>query len=215
MPSSWSASLRIELPATGELINSWGDHLDVNFQHFDFAIAGIVTKALTGNYTLTTANAGDDEARGAIQKFTGAGPFTVTIPSVSKTYDVWNACTAALTLTTGAGTTAMVQPGEVVRVICDASNVKRVVATDFGNQRIINVLDPVNPQEAATKAYADALAFTANAGILPGQAGAGGWALFSNGSNALWRPITSADLTDTAARDAAALGRAIAFAVVL
>lgn len=215
MPSSWSASLRIELPATGELINSWGDHLDVNFQHFDFAIAGIVTKALVGNYSLTTANAGDDEARAAILKFTGAGPWTVTIPSVSKIYLIWNACSAAITLTTGAGTTATVQPGEVVQVFSDASNVKRVVATDFGGQRITNVLDPVNPQEAATKAYADALAFTANAGILPGQAGAGGWALFSNGSNALWRPITSADLTDTAARDVAATGLAVALAIVL
>lgn len=215
MPSSWSSSLRLELQATGENINSWGDKADTVFDHIDFAIAGIVTKPLVSNYTLTTANAGDDEARAAILKFTGAGPFTVTIPSVSKVYEVWNACTAAVTLTTGAGATSTVQPGEVVSVFCDGANVKRVVGTDYGAQKITNLADPTSPQDAATKAYADKLAFDANAGVLPGQTGAGGWALFSNGSNALWRQITSSDLSDTAARDAAALGRAIAFAVAL
>lgn len=215
MPSSWSSSLRFELQFTGENINVWGDKLNAVLGHADFSIAGMVTKALTGDYALTTANSGDDEARAAILKFTGAGPFTVTIPSVSKAYTVWNACTGVVTVGTGAGTATAILSGEIVPLICDGSNVRPVFATDFGAQRLTNVLDPVNPQEVATKAYADALAFTANAGILPGQAGAGGWALFSNGSNALWRQITSADLTDTAPRDAATLGRAVAFATVL
>lgn len=215
MPSSWSASLRFELQFTGENINLWGDKLNAVLSHADFSIAGMVTKALTGNYTLTTANAGDDEARAAILKFTGAGPFTVTIPSVTKKYVVWNTCSAAVTITTGSGTTSVIQPGEVAPIICDAANVKRVVATDFGGARLTSAADPLNPQDLATKAYADQLAFTANAGILPGQTGAGGWALFSNGSNALWRQITSADLSDTAARDTAATARAVALAIVL
>lgn len=215
MPSSWSASLRFELQFTGENINLWGDKLNAVLTHADFSTAGVTTKALTGDYTLTTTNAADDEARAAILKFTGAGPFTITIPSVSKTYDIWNLCAAALTITTGAGATSVLQPTEVVRVICDGANVKRVVATDFGAVRLTSVADPINAQDVATKAYADALAFIANSGVLPGQTGAGGWALFSNGSNALWRQITSADLSDTAARDAAALGRAVAMAVAL
>ena len=48
-------------------------------------------------------------------KFTGAGPFAVTIPSVSKAYGIWNACAQPVTLTTGAGTTAAVQPGETAQ----------------------------------------------------------------------------------------------------
>ena len=108
MPSSWSSSLRFELQFTGENINLWGDKLNVVLSHADSAIAGWLTKALSGDVALTTANASDDEARAAMIKFTGAGPFTVTIPSVSKSYLVWNACTAAVTLTTGAGATAVV-----------------------------------------------------------------------------------------------------------
>src|ERR1700761_6660069 len=103
MPSSWSSSLRFELQFTGENINLWGDKLNTVLNHADFAVAGCLTKALTADYVLSTANAGDDEARAAALKFTGAGPFTVTIPSVSKLYAVWNACAGAVTLTTGAG----------------------------------------------------------------------------------------------------------------
>lgn len=212
MPSSWSSSLRFELQFTGENINLWGDKLNTVLAHADFAVAGLTTKALTGDYTLSTANAGDDEARAATIKFTGAGPFAVTIPSVSKTYHIWNACSGAVTITAGGGASAPVQAGEVVTVISDGSNVKRVVATDFAAQRITSVADPTNPQDAATKAYADALAFTANAGILPAQGGAGGQALFSNGSSALWKPISAADLSDFTTK---ILGVQVALAVAL
>jgi len=212
MPSSWSSSLRFELQFTGENINLWGDKLNTVLSHADFAVAGLVTKALTGDYALTTANAGDDEARAATVKFTGAGPFTVTIPSVSKSYHIWNACSGVVTLTTGAGATAPVQAGEIATIVCDGSNVRRVVATDFGSQRITSVADPAGPQDAATKAYADALAFTANAGILPAQAGAAGQALFSNGSTALWKPISAADLSDFTTK---ILGVQVALAVAL
>jgi hypothetical protein len=212
MPSSFSASLRFELQFTGENINLWGDKLNTVLAHADYAVAGWLTKALTGDYALTTANAGDDEARAAMVKFTGAGPFTVSIPSVSKSYHVWNACSGAVTITTGAGATAVIQPGEAVTAICDGTNVRRVVATDFAAQRLTSVADPSGPQDAATKAYADNLAFTANAGILPAQAGAAGQALFTNGATALWKPIATADLSDFSSK---ILGVQVALAVAL
>lgn len=215
MPSSFSPSLRLELQFTGENINLWGDKLNVVLDHADYAVAGWLSKALTGDYALTTANAGDDEARAAMLKFTGVGPFAVTIPSVSKSYDVWNACTAALTITTGAGTTVALDPGEVVRVICDGSNVKRSQATNFSGQQISNVADPTSPQQAATMAYVTAQIMGAFSGSFPGQTGANGWALLTNGVTPFWKQLTSADLSDTAARDAAALGRAVAMAVAL
>jgi len=215
MPSSWSSSLRFELQFTGENINLWGDKLNAVLSHADYAVAGWLTKALSGDYVLTTANAADDEARAAMLKFTGAGPFAVTIPSVSKAYDVWNACAAPLTVTTGAGTAATLNPGETARLVCDGSNVRRSQGTEFGGQQITGLADPTSPQMAATKAYVDQTAFTANAGILPGQGGASGQYLKTNGVNALWQPLSSADLSDTAARDATALGRSVAFAIAL
>ena len=82
MPSSWSPSLRLELQFTGENINLWGDKLNTVLQHADYAVAGWLTKPITGDYVLTTANAGDDEARAAHVKFTGvlAVDAVITIP---------------------------------------------------------------------------------------------------------------------------------------
>lgn len=214
MPSSWSASLRFELQFTGENINLWGDKLNAVLQHADYAVAGWLTKPLTGNVALATANAGDDEARAAMIKFTGAGPFTVTLPSVSKAYDVWNACSAALTLTTGAGAAAVLLPGDRVRLMCDGAGVWRQQSSDFGGARLTSVGDPSGPQDAATKAYADALAFTANAGVLPGQAGNAGKLLRTDGTTAAWQGVTSADLSDlntyTNQRNAFAVAMAVA-----
>lgn len=213
MPSSWSASLRFELQFTGENINTWGERLNTALTRADDAIAGWLNKPLTGDYVLTTANGDADEARVAMIKFTGAGPFTVTIPSVSKRYDIWNACSGVVTITTGAGATVAVQPGEAVAVISDGADVTRSQGSYFAGRRITGLADPVGGQDAATKAYADALAFTANAGILPGQGpGTNGWALFSNGSNALWKQVVSTDFADF---NTAVLGVQVALAVAL
>jgi hypothetical protein len=178
MPSSWSPSLRFELQFTGENINLWGDKLNAVLGHADYAIAGFLTKPLTGNTTLTTANAGDDEARAAMIKFTGAGPFTVTVPSASKAYTVWNACTGAVTLTTGAGTTVTVDAGDVVQVFCDGANVK---TPGIGGQSI--------------KDYIAGIAWTYNAGNLPAQAGNAGKFVKTDGTTASWANVTPSDVT--------------------
>ena len=214
---TYSVSLRINLQVTGSNINIWGDIANAQvFTPIETAIAGWLTKALSGNYTLTTANGVSDEARTAMIKFTGAGPFTVTIPSVSKAYDFWNACSGAVTITTGAGDAVTLLPGEIVRTICDGSNVERSQGTYFQSQRLQAVADPISDQDAATKKYVDNTAWTYNAGNLPGQSPpVNGFALVTNGTVASWKQLTSADLSDTPARDAAALGRAVAMAFAL
>lgn len=194
MPSSWSSSLRFELQFTGENINLWGDKLNAVLAHTDYAVAGWLTKPLSGNAALSTANAGDDEARAAMLKFTGAGPFAVTLPSVSKAYAVWNACSGAVTLTTGAGSTVTVDPGDIVQVFCDGSNVK---TPGYGGSSI--------------KDYVAATAWSYNAGNLPAQAGNAGKVVKTDGTSASWQSLSSADLTDSNAL----LGRAVALAVAL
>jgi len=194
MPSSWSSSLRFELQFTGENINLWGDKLNAALAHADYAVAGWLTKPLTGNVALSTANTGDDEARAAMLKFTGAGPFTVTIPSVSKAYLVWNACAGAVTVTTGAGAAVTVDPGDIVQVFCDGANVK---TPGYGGSSI--------------KDYVAATAWSYNAGALPAQAGNAGKFVKTDGTNASWAALSSADLSD----NSATLGRAVALAVAL
>lgn len=197
MPSSYSASLRFELQFDGENTNTWGDKLNAVLTHVDYATAGFLTKALTGDYTLTTALAADDEARAAMIKFTGAGPFTVTIPPVSKAYLIWNACSAAVTITLGAGATVVVDAGDVVHVACDGSGVK---TPGYGGLSI--------------KDFISASVLSAT-GALPATAGNDGKSLVVTAG--VWLPtqLTSANLSDTASRDAAALGRSVAFAVAL
>ena len=63
MPSSYTSSLRFELQFTGENLNLWGDKLNAALSRADDAIGGWLTKALTADYTLATANGAADEAR--------------------------------------------------------------------------------------------------------------------------------------------------------
>ncbi|OHB30018.1 MAG: hypothetical protein A2790_04540 [Phenylobacterium sp. RIFCSPHIGHO2_01_FULL_69_31] len=196
MPSSWTSSLRLEQQFTGENINTWGDRLNVALRHADQAVAGWLTKPLTGPATLSTLNGADDEARAATIKFTGgAGPFTVTLPAVSKTYLVWNACAGAVTLTTGAGAAVTVDPGDIVWASCDGSAVK---TPGYGGVSI--------------KDWVSGVAWSYNAGNLPAQAGNAGKFVRTDGSTASWQALSTADLTDYAQ---AVKGLALAFAVAL
>lgn len=219
MPSSFTQRLRLELQAAGENLNTWGaPKLNNVISRLDFALAGWTTIPLSGNYALSASNS-DDEARSAMLKFTGTGAYVVTIPSVSKRYDVWNALSGTLTVTTGAGVTATVQAGEKCSVICDAANVYRLRSTDFGSLRLTSVADPISDQDVATKRYVDSAAFSAAAGNLPGQTGSSGKFLTTDGTVAAWAAPTVALISDYApdqtAKAASASALAIAFAVSL
>lgn len=196
MPSSWSSSLRFELQFPGENINLWGDKLDVVLQHVDTAIAGWLTKALTASpYQLTTANAGDDEARAAMLKFTGgAGPWTVQIPALSKAYSIWNATSGVITVTTGSGATVAIDPGDIVAVTCDGTNVK---TPGYGGLGIKDYI---------------AAAVIGATGSLPATTGNAGKFLFTDGSSSYWKTVQSTDLGDYATK---IVGVQVALAVAL
>lgn len=198
MPSSWSSSLRFELQFTGENINLWGDKLDATLARVDDAIAGYVALPISGDYALQSANnnASPDEARRAHLKLTGSPPanFILTVPPVSKSYWIWNATGKAATVTTGSGATVTIDPGDTTPVWSDGANVNTI---NFGG------LD-LKPFIAAS-----VLAAT---GTLPALTGNAGKFLYTDGTNALWRQPSSADLSDYNAR---VLGVQIALAVAL
>lgn len=111
MPSSYSASLRMTLQASGENTNTWGLILNSGaFQLLDDAIAGSVA-VTTYPTTLTTAPGATDQARCISLFCTGAGG-TITAPSVKKTYvvDAFG-CSGDVSITTGAGKVATVPAG--------------------------------------------------------------------------------------------------------
>lgn len=215
--ASYTSSARFILQVTGSNNNIWGNLINTGaIQLVDDNVNGRLAFSLSGSKTLISANGITDEARNAILDVTSGTGGMIVIPSVSKHYFVRNGSSGLVTVSTGGTVNATVQPGELVSVMCDASAVRRAVPTDFAGSTLTSAGNPVNPQDVATKAYADALAFTANAGILPGQGpGTIGWALFSNGTNALWKQVATTDLSDLATFKASQLALAIAMAIAL
>ena len=163
MPSSYSTSLQFELQYTGENTNTWGAKLSNTLARVDDAVAGYTAIALTGSYTLTNtqSNASANEARRAHLKFTGSlvSGATITIPGVSKGYWIWNASGAALTFSTGSGSTVSVDNGDIKPIWCDGTNVKEQTIAGYN-----------------TKDYIDQ-AILATTGSLPATTGNNGKAL--------------------------------------
>jgi hypothetical protein len=202
MPSSYTNSLRLELQFTGENVNVWGDRLNTVITRAEQAMAGVRTIALTGDYALTASNTTDDDARYAVLKFTGGtGPFTVTIPSVSKIYKIWNASGATLTITTGAGATVQIAPADIVEVFCDGTGVKTL---GYGGNSLKDYIASVVVGGGAS---------------LPSLVGNSGKWLTNNGSVAQWALPTTNEISnyasDQAAREAALTASNRAFAVAM
>ena len=134
-------------------------------------------------------------------KFTGPVAPTVTVPSVVKSYRVWNACTGALTVTTGSGASAIVDAGDIVDVLCDGANVK---SPGFGDLSLKDYIASVVVGGGAS---------------LPSLVGNSGKWLTNNGSAAVWASTSVANVTDyssdQAARRAEILSNALAATVAL
>jgi hypothetical protein len=198
MPSSWTFSLRFEKQGVGENLNTWGVRLNNALERIDKAIAGATPIAMTGGvYTLSTANATDDEARSAILLLTGTGG-TLVIPPVSKLYTMRNAGNAPVLVTTGAGETATVRPGDTTQVMCDGAGctTPKIAGLDV-------------------KQYVDAQAWNGMTGTLPGQLGAANHILRTDGTNPYWHLPTTAMLADITTYTRAREALALAFAVAL
>lgn len=134
MPSSYTSSLKLTLPQTGDLIGSWGGVVNTGVTSLvDQAVAGSVTITMTAdtNYTLTSTNGASDEARNMFINVSG-GPHTLTknvvCPSVSKLFVVTNNTSGgeAILFKTSAGTGVTIPNGTRATVYCDGTNVTAV-----------------------------------------------------------------------------------------
>lgn len=183
MPSSYTASARFVLQATGEGTNVWGTILNSGaFSLIDEAIAGNTTSS-TATLTLSTSNGATDQARKAILNYTGSTAGVWTIPSVSKVYQVRNP-SAQLTLTNGSNSLVLVS-GDSATVATDGTSIWKVQSADFAGRKITNIAAPTSDLDASTKKYVDDTAFGSITN-LPGQAGNAGKFLTTDGSTASW-----------------------------
>lgn len=129
MPSTYTTSLRLTLPATGELAGTWGSTVNTGVTSLaEEAIAGTAAVSMTdADYTLTTVNGATDQARNMFVTLTGTLSATrnVICPAVSKLYFVTNNTTGgfAITFKTSAGTGISVGNGQRKVVYCDGVNI--------------------------------------------------------------------------------------------
>ena len=134
MSSTYSTGLRIELQTTGENSGTWGTITNNNFsQVFEFAIAGVYSKAITTG-TSTTLTNGDgpqsqanNEARQSQLILTGTVSTTHTLqfPATQKTYGIYNNISggADVSARLGAtGNTLTVPNGKYRLVATDGTN---------------------------------------------------------------------------------------------
>lgn len=134
MPSSYTSSLRLTLPATGENNGTWGQLVNDGITTLiDTAVAGYVSIAMSdADYTLTNVNGNTDEARRAILNMTGTltAARNVICPTASKVYIFKNATTGgfAVTLKTSGGTGVSVPNGETRLLYCDGTNVVTAIS---------------------------------------------------------------------------------------
>jgi hypothetical protein len=125
MPSTFDPLLRLELQATGENENTWGDKANNNFELLAQSIAGHVSVAATGSgdLNLTSGNAVTDEARQAFITLSGTltGTRNIIIPSVSKTYYFRRNTSGVQTINvkTASGAAATLASSGISIVVCD------------------------------------------------------------------------------------------------
>lgn len=131
MPSTYSSNLRLELIASGEQANTWGNTTDTNLGTLlEQAITGNVQIDISsGNQVLSALNGAYDEARAMVIVAIGSAGSTRTITSpanVSKVYVLHNDSTADVIIKTAAA-----GPPLGVTVPAGTSKVVYTDGTDF------------------------------------------------------------------------------------
>jgi len=129
MPSTYTSSLRLTLPTTGENSGTWGELVNTGITSLvDASIAGYVAVSMTdADYTLTSVNGAADQARRMMLNITGTltAARNVICPTASKLYFIKNSTTGgfALTLKTSAGSGISIPNGRSMVLLCDGTNV--------------------------------------------------------------------------------------------
>lgn len=202
MPSTWT-DLDFELQAAGENTNLWGaPKLNNALSRINYAIAGYISIAITGDYSLTTVRpttsmvAANFTSRISLLKFTGVltANATITAAAVPMSWMVYNATNKNLVFTTGSGATVTVDSGDTIPLFSDGTNIRTF---NYGGLALKDYI-------AATGA---------SSGAVPSPIGNALKFLYvDSGENVIWRQPSTADLSDY---NTLVLGVQVALAVAL
>ena len=136
MPSSYTPSLKLVLPVTGENTNTWGDLVNTDITTLvDQSVAGYLAIAMPdANLTLTSGNgSASNQSRYSYIEFTAgaiAANRSVILPAVSKQYVFKNSTAYYLSIdTTVGGNPITLPPSSVVSIVTDGSSVNYAADT--------------------------------------------------------------------------------------
>lgn len=125
--ASYTTSLRLVQPATGEYSGTWGTQVNNGLTALvDTSIAGTASITMTAaNYTLSNNNGAADEARAMFLALGGTpgASYQVICPAVSKLYFVTNNTGFAQTVKTSAGSGISVPNGASMTLRCNGTDV--------------------------------------------------------------------------------------------
>jgi hypothetical protein len=128
MPSTYSPSLRIELPGSGEQSGVWGTTTNNNLGTLlEQSIAGVQAITMTdANYTLSNYNGVSDEARKAVLVVSGtnAAVRDIIAPLTPKVYTIKNNTTGgfAIRIKASTGGSITIPNGATYLVYCDGTD---------------------------------------------------------------------------------------------
>lgn len=163
MPSTYSSNLRIELIASGEGANTWGNTTNTNLGTLiESAISGYIAlnTMSDADYTLIALNGANDQARQMYINVPSGVSLSATrsiiAPSVPKVYVISNTSSGGQAVrikTSGSTTTCLIPNGQTKTVVCDGTNFSEAVTA-------IDTLtlgaNPTSALQATTKQYVDA-----------------------------------------------------------
>lgn len=139
MASTYSTNLALELMATGEKANTWGDITNTNLGTLlEQAISGYVTQAITdgsgATTTITIPNGATGVARNMFIEMTGTLTFSTTsliVPANKKLYFIYNNTTGGypVQVKVSGQTGVSVPNGQKVVLVSNGTDV--VVATNY------------------------------------------------------------------------------------
>jgi hypothetical protein len=138
MASTYSSRLRLELQTTGENRSTWGTKANNVFSRIEDSVAGSASVDMSdGNYSLTTNNGTEDEARKAIIIIGGTNTATrtLTIPAVSKTYFIYNNSGQSVIVSNGSDTVTLAN-GDQRWVITDGTTMYEPAYDTFSSATI-------------------------------------------------------------------------------
>lgn len=194
MPSSPSTSLRFEIQAAGENLNTWGDtKLNNALNMLEAGGHGYTEHALTASKSLTYTNYTLTDGTDFAHKFTSAsdGSYTITLGGYERAYWITNDSGFSQTIAcSGGGSSITVADGESLPIYCNGSdvirpNIKTVTGDLTVSGNLVVSTAPTQNAHATNKQYVDGLAFAA--ADLPGQSAATNLgSITSDGTNASW-----------------------------